>query len=155
MCTLNTLHESYSAISWGWQNGLRPDFINFSLLFLRDPFGFPCLWATYKNNICSFFGNIISGMYSVMTHHRRFIEAINFAFFFSKSFIEAIFFYDNEAFFRAQYVFFSCSIIRNYRKGDKSSKGCTWSAVPDALFGVISWRSGVVAGQRPQKADVL
>ena len=37
----------------------------------------------------------------------------------------------------------------------QSSKDRTWSAVPDALLGVISLRSGVRAGQRPQRANVL
>ena len=40
-------------------------------------------------------------------------------------------------------------------KINKSSKDRTWSAVPDALLGVISWRSRVRAGQRPQRADVF
>ena len=36
-----------------------------------------------------------------------------------------------------------------------SRKSVRWSAVSDALPGVISRRSGVIAGQRPQRADVL
>ena len=36
---------------------------------------------------------------------------------------------------------------------NKSSKDCTWSAVPDALLGLISWRNGVRAEQRPQKNE--
>ena len=39
--------------------------------------------------------------------------------------------------------------------GNKSSKDSTWSAVPDALLGVINWRRGMRAGYRPQRADVL
>ena len=46
-------------------------------------------------------------------------------------------------------------IVNDISLGNKSSKDRTWSAVPDALLGVISWRSGVRAGQRPQRADVL
>ena len=34
-------------------------------------------------------------------------------------------------------------------QNDKSAKDHTWSAVLDALLGVISWRSGKRAGQRP------
>ena len=41
------------------------------------------------------------------------------------------------------------------REKNQSSKHRTWSAVPDALLGVISCRSGVRTGQRPQRADVL
>ena len=44
---------------------------------------------------------------------------------------------------------------KNKNKMNKSSKDRTWSAVPDALLGVISQRSGVRAGQQPQRADVL
>ena len=45
--------------------------------------------------------------------------------------------------------------LKNAEKVNKSSKDRTWSAVPDALLGVIGGRSGVRAGQRPQRADVL
>ena len=37
------------------------------------------------------------------------------------------------------------------RKKNQSSKDRTWSAVPDALLGVIQWRSGVRAGQRTDR----
>ena len=43
----------------------------------------------------------------------------------------------------------------SYSFPNLSSKDRTWSAVPDALLGVISCRSGVRAVKRPQRADVL
>ena len=53
------------------------------------------------------------------------------------------------------YLLFDWMIEKEETFQNKSSKDRTWSAVPDALLGVISWRSGVRAGQRPQRADVL